>query len=392
MSRGFILYGFLLLVALVLVVANYDPPMSWRKTFSRYDQNPYGSKALGVLINDVFSAGNVTMSNQTLYEVFSEENTFDNLIVIAESFYPDETSLNSLLENVSAGHTAFISANNFSWQLLDSLDFTTDRANYAWSISGTSADSMSLVFENLDTAYYSMTELNTSFDSIPENATTHILNQEGKPVLMIVPYGDGQFILNTTPILFTNFFFLYEDNHKYVSVLLSYMPDEPVTWTEYYQVGSLESGSPFREILEYASLRNAFYLTLCLILLYLIFESKREQRAIPVIKPYPNQTLDFVKTVGALFFHKKDPLSAAKNKLNYFKDHCKLQYGIVIHWDQPQSLMAKTGIEITVIKKLFDMASHVESADAIGSNDLISVNDYLNNFYHLTGHSKISVK
>ena len=69
------------------------------------------------------------------------------------------------------------------------------------------------------------------------------------------------------------------------------------------------SDSAWSYIMKQESLRWGFWVLIISLLLYAIFEAKRTQRIIPVVKPLPNTTLDFTNTVGRLYFQQADQIT-----------------------------------------------------------------------------------
>ena len=76
------------------------------------------------------------------------------------------------------------------------------------------------------------------------------------------------------------------------------------------------------------SLTWAYYLTLAGLGLFMIFESKRRQRVIPVIEPVKNKSLEFVETVGQLYYQQADHASIAEKKIQYWLAYVRQRFNI----------------------------------------------------------------
>lgn len=371
---------------IAFVVGNYENPVNWTKTFSRYDKNPYGSNALAELAPDLFPNHSLKTTNDTYYEILTGHDSLSNTLSISESFYLEKASLDQLLSRVNNGATAFISAQYLDYAISDTLGFALDYDNTPVYMPGQTSDSSLVYFPGQDTAYFNRSELMVSLDSLEDSIQVFMKNEFDNPVMASFQFGQGQIIINTTPILFTNFYMMYEDNNEMIARMLSTMPDDDTIWTEYYQNGRYENQSPFRELLKHPPLKNALHLSLALVLLYLIFESKRAQRAIPVIKSLPNMTLDFVKTVGNLYQHNHQHHAAAVNKINYFREFVRTKYGIRIQWNESKILIAKTGLGAELINDLFTKMEWIEQSKKIEAQALIALDQQLNKFYLHTRH------
>ena len=78
--------------------------------------------------------------------------------------------------------------------------------------------------------------------------------------------------------------------------------------------------------MRYPALKMALYLLLAGGGLYLFFRARREQRPIPVVVPPQNRMLEFVSTVSLLYFKKKEHLSIAFKRIDYFLEKIRSGY------------------------------------------------------------------
>ena len=72
----------------------------------------------------------------------------------------------------------------------------------------------------------------------------------------------------------------------------------------------------------------AFWLLLLLFMLIYLIESKRKERMIPVIAPVRNTSLDFVRTIGRLYYQRKDNLNLANKMSVHFLGHVRSKYNL----------------------------------------------------------------
>ena len=166
---------------------------------------------------------------------------------------------------------------------------------------------------------------------------------------------------------------LKEDNHQFVAGILSTLPEGSLHWSEYYQLGRLEAQTPLRYILSEPSLKWAFYITISGIILFMIFESKRTQRVIPVIAPLKNDTLVFVKTIARLYYLKKDHKQLAAKKILHFVDHLKQKLLIDVNDEVGEVISrvaAKTGSSEEDVRAVMDMINKISASKYISSDDL----------------------
>src|SRR5690606_36227948 len=60
----------------------------------------------------------------------------------------------------------------------------------------------------------------------------------------------------------------------------------------------------------------------------LLLETKRKQRIIPIIKPLQNTSLNFIKTIGNLYFQKKNNNDIGQKMTNHFTEYIRSNYHI----------------------------------------------------------------
>ncbi len=196
--------------------------------------------------------------------------------------------------------------------------------------------------------------------------------------------GKGELILNSTPLIFSNIYLLSADNHKFISKTLSYLPLENVTWTEYYHLGRMEAATPLRFILTNEPLRWAYYITIISLLLFMIFEMKRRQRIIPILKPLTNTTLEFVNTIGNLYYQSADHKNIAEKKIHFFMDQLRSKYWLNIsHMDDSfiTTLANKTGRTVEEVRSLVNIINTVRSKERITEEELLTLNKIIERFH-----------
>ena len=82
-----------------------------------------------------------------------------------------------------------------------------------------------------------------------------------------------------------------------------------------YKEGTYASDSPLRFIFSQPSLKWAWLLALFFIITFMLFNAKRRQRAIKIITPLRNTTVQFTKTVANLYYESKDHTNIIDKKM-----------------------------------------------------------------------------
>jgi hypothetical protein len=151
-------------------------------------------------------------------------------------------------------------------------------------------------------------------------------NDQRQPVLVRVPFGRGSLFLSSTPAAFSNYFLLRPATAGFGVAALSYLPARPVFWDEYQKQGSLGEQSLLRVVMSHEALRWAWYLLLISALLFVVIEARRRQRVIPVLRPLPNTTLLFTRTVASLYQQGGNHERIAEKKINLFLEFLRNRF------------------------------------------------------------------
>lgn len=180
------------------------------------------------------------------------------------------------------------------------------------------------------------------------------------PVAVSVPYGKGEVIFVSSPLLFTNYGMLEGNTFVYIFRLMSYLADLPVYRTEAYvktDAMLVAEQSPFREFIKRPPLRWALYLTLLGVVLFMIFTARRRQRVIPIISKPANRSLEFIQLIGTLYYQRKDHVDLVRKKFKLFAEELRKTAGVDISDvntdDREYLLLAeKTGMNSDRLKKV----------------------------------------
>lgn len=180
------------------------------------------------------------------------------------------------------------------------------------------------------------------------------------PTAVSVPYGKGEVIFVSSPLLFTNYGMLEGNTSVYIFRLMSYLADLPVYRTEAYvktDAMLVAEQSPFREFIRRPPLRWALYLALLGVVLFMIFTARRRQRVIPIISKPANRSLEFIQLIGTLYYQRKNHVDLVRKKFKLFAEELRKTAGVDISDvntdDREYLLLAeKTGMNSDRLKKV----------------------------------------
>lgn len=206
-----------------------------------------------------------------------------------------------------------------------------------------------------------LAEVNLASDmghALDELDSTTVSRNYHPLVAMVRPWGKGEIILVSTPLLFTNYGVLDEKNATYIFRILSQIGELPIVRTEGYMKETAQTQrSPLRYFLSQRPLRWAIYLSMFAILLFMVFTARRRQRAIPVIQEPENKSLEFTKLIGTLYYQKNDHANLVHKKFTYFAEVLRREIQVDVEEvaDDERSfhrIAQKTGMEVEEISRL----------------------------------------
>jgi hypothetical protein len=386
------------ILTVILVIDRDQPkPIDWRPTYAVNDKIPYGLYVFDKEINGFFSNQKIErISTVTPYEFLDSKYVENPLIKnykikgtfinISESNTIDEQSIKEIFYFVSHGNNAFLSMKSFPKYLLDTLklevnsDYLNANKTQVWLANKktkkyTFAHQLEDYFSKIDT-------LNTTvlgYQGTKENQKKHIN-------YIKVPYRQGYFYLHTQPIAFTNYNLLKADHYQYAESVLSLLPKGDVFWYTKGQNNENISQSPLRYILAQPGLKWAWYFFLLGMLIFIVFNAKRKQRVVPILKPLANSTVDFTKTIGNLYYQEGDHRNIIDKKIIYFLEKMRTEYLMdTTKLDDTfiQKLHHKTGKSETDIQELvFLINEHRNSYHGSLEEDLIRINNAIEKIIH----------
>lgn len=390
---------------LIIIGKQYSPKYDWRETLSLKSDQPYGTKVFHDALNAEYGTEKFKLVKNNLTSVLNESPTNSLYFIVGHTAYYDSSLVESLFDYISEGNTAIIALNYFPKVLIDYLtndsvfSFATDYqldsimhielakkpeekfnfhfkwgkklASYRWRYIRDS------IVERIDV--YNFTEQVSEYPSKGTNG-------------LLIHKGDGQLILYSSPILFTNYYLLNNSGQNHAQHLLNYAGDPTnIYWDgaslarQFNTTGPDMSANPLKYVLSKESLRWAWYIGLISILLYIIFRAKRNQRIIPIVQANRNSSIEYAKAVGTLHYQKSDirMLTTQLERLLY--SFIKKRYNITCHSKDPfkstQLIAEKSAIKADEIDQIFKLQYSIKYNPMVEKNVFINYYNKLENFY-----------
>ncbi len=399
-----------LLVIAIVFLFMYNKPHSFddRITLSLRDKIPYGTYAAYKLLQKEFPHAKIETNRYAPAEwkTLTSDSVKQVLLIVTKVFNPSEEDLNYLTGFVQKGNYVFISA----------LQMTSDASRFFKLRQKDHYDFYSLMlgvhhrFNAFDSTIVRLDsnsfKLPLSYQYPGADFTNEFANTDSiftYPLgysanlnrnLLAVNSMKGKFFLHAAPIIFSNFFLLYENNHQYYEKLMSLLPADTkkIVWDEYYLYHYNNNNKPQERqgilsvILRYENFKWAFWVALLLLFLYVITEIKRKQRVIPDYEKPKNDSLEFVKTIGKLYYEKGDHKNLAEKLTQYFLDYVRNRFKIStaeINSLFVQQLATKSNKDISEINAIAESIHTINLSAAITQKQLMDYYELLEKFYKL---------
>lgn len=398
-SRIFIAVIALLFVLLIATELLRPKPIDWSFDFTPNNTKPFSVKAFHSLVGSIFKEKVHDVHEDIYSQIINAEDTIAaNYLFINVNFKADSTSINELLYLVDGGSNVFIAAQYFDDFFSDTLHFDTainyssngiyDDIGLGWKPDTSHRITCWLHHTNLPVDSFRFAsrghDMYFDIDLKKQGFTVLGSNEEKQPNFIKIPFGKGNFYLHSNPYLFTNYHLLTDNHAQYAAAAISHLPSDLPLWFDLNYVNAVkESDSLFRFLLSRESLRWALYLATALLLMFLLFESKRKQRYIPIISPLRNTTIDFVKTIAMLYYQDNNHKDLVDKKITYFwaylhqKYHTKITYTL----DFYQFLAQKTAMPLSDIEQLFEHIQQLKQQNSVSEESLLLLTQQLDRFY-----------
>lgn len=375
--------------------------MDKRVTFNKRYKMPYGTYVAYEMLPPLFPSSKIQTNKKSPSDWFdSDEKEKEGTLffLITQHFNPDEEEMLLLNRFVSQGNYVFIASPNFDKVARDFFGLNIGDYN----IFGNFSDSPKVqlvkpLFEKDTTYSYPGYSFNSRFINF-DRSKFHVLGKDEKGMVNFAraDVGKGSFYIHSDPFFFSNYFLLYKNNRSYFEKSLSLIQPSinKIIWDEYYlykqeqNEQQKEEPSPLRVLLAITAFRWAFWLAVILLLLYLLLNMKRNQRIIPVVSKPRNESLDFVKIIGRLYFEKRDHHNLALKMVTYFLEHIRTRYFIntsALNDEFIKKLSGKSGYDEEKIKEIVQSIYAIQIADKISQEQLTKYYQQFQQFYKYIG-------
>ncbi len=397
----------ILAVVFVILLSLQPRPVDWRPDLRRDSDNALGAEIFAELLPQLLADANgeevklTPILDPPFIHLGDESLEGTTYLFLTNDFSPDEAETLRLYEYAERGNTVFIAAQSITGALADTLGIPADSANaFARGLDyryrgflGQGDSTLHLVAPVLakDEGYAFSYEVGNWVMAGLDTARTTVIGTSlsGEPTLVLFEAGEGMFLISSTPYAFGNAAFTGDGSGtEYVAGVLGYLPSQSVFWDTYYKPFANQAQTPLRYILREPPLKWALRLMLLGVLLFIVFRGRRWQRAVPVVAAPVNATLDFVRTVGRLYFQDADHSALVDRKLRYFFDRIRTRLGLTevdLSEETERRVVARTGLSTEHIARLFARFRRLRRSRTVDPKHLVELDRSLDRFYESVG-------
>jgi hypothetical protein len=387
----FVLLGVIVVVTLAILGSNRRRSLEERITLRREDKIPYGFSVARSLVPALFPGTAIFNDRQSpgLWDSLNTDDDNQAVILVGRSINADSDDAKTLLDFAAKGNYIYCIAPDFSAEFCDRLRLL----NYSPLTIG-DEDTMIVSLAAPRFAKQSFTYPGRSLGVyfVPRAVdSTVVLGTTGHGQANFVQFrvGKGAVFVHGSPLAFSNYFLLQPGNEAYLQSALSVLPAglSRIAWNEYYLThhGEQEEAPNWLGVLfRYEAFRWALLAALGTLLLFLLSEMRRRQRAIPPFAPPRNDSLDFVKTVGRLYYDKRDHHNLALKMIQYFLEGVRYHYKIsttVLDSEFVQRLEARSGYPREHLQELIDLIVAIRNSGVTNAQDLQDLHRQLEAYY-----------
>ncbi|MDA7502143.1 hypothetical protein N8482_02610 [Chitinophagales bacterium] len=394
--KGFKLPIFLvvLLLAIVYYAESTRPPIhNWSESYNKESKDPYGTLVLHDLLPEFFSGSLIEEIDKPVYNQLVD-TVYENsayLVLLTGSRF-DDLDGEYLMNFVAEGNTAFIAAGRDMLNGLDELSISLEGSyDYLYAMTDTMGICDQYEVEGNDEYYLPSKMYGGYFTGMDSGDDRLLKDENGESVLVRVNHGKGVAYFFSCPLSLTNYALLNDQYRPLSELALSYIDADHIMVDNYYRPANSKSEDLFDEnysvfsvIRKSPALSWLMYLIAAAVAAFMLIGAKRKQRAIPIVEPPRNTIIDFVETVGMLYYRDKGHKGLALKKLRHFSEYLRRNYylrEIETTEENALALSAKTGMTVTKVQLLFRILRAIQNREEIFDTDLVKISSLIDELY-----------
>jgi len=342
------LFYIILLSLSFLEACQQEKKTNWNVTLNRNLKDPYACYIAYHHLESIYPEASIKSGGRVMTQINEvirgKQSTQSGhiIIVVCKSFELDSTEFEKVKEFVNLSNAICIFSEEYSQNIYDYFNVKyKEDSNSLFVVQKSDTipnQEIGLIFnDTIHTYQFNGLPVNDYFemDSIVSDSVIDLgfsAQGEVRRNNMLIRYSNnGAILINKSPIAMTNYFLLQDDNKSYFEHVLSYFSEYPtsVTWYSFLnKYANEDSEFDWRKLFKQPALFFAFILLIAMMVLYVLFAGKRRQRIIPILEQQQNTSLEFIETVGNLYFTKKDNANLAEKMIRHYLENIRLKYAL----------------------------------------------------------------
>jgi len=356
MSRKSVIALIVLVLVFFIIQLRMPKKWDWTPTWSPTDNNPFGCLLMDSVLKGSLPHGRYKVARTTLWQLAHSRDSLSNVLWVTETATLDVSTTRIIRRMMARGQRVMIVAGETRFMAIDNT-----RYDRQWGIAIRMGDRFTVA--DVLNLRQSHTEMDTIAwkDSLGHAVrkyqvlrpmTNNVIDladgNEGKQWEPIItsrgyvvegdrdPYvyaarrrfGRGEIVVVAMPLMFTNYGMIEGETNEVVFRLLSEMSGRPlvrITDRQSDKTDGQVEQSPLRVVFKDPTLWWPFYTALAVLVLFFVFTARRRQRAIPVVRPPVNHTLEFTRLIGTLFYQRHDRKGLLRSKWELFANTVRQQ-------------------------------------------------------------------
>jgi len=362
----------------------------WYEDYRMTNKEPYGCYIISEMLKTYYKGEKFEVMKKSFSETMKADSSVKkkNYLFVGENIYLDSAGHADMLKFVAGGNDVFIASKYIPNELMyDLYDYRCGSYWQGYDYYEDSVAEMNFYHPQLKekkeyTYIYRKKEKNYRYYWTTVNSDVfcdtisrfiplaYLKTNDGinKVTFFKINYGKGHFYLHTIPLTFTNYFLLDDNKLEYAEKIFSHLGRGTIYWDEYSRIPhydykqndpwnydkTKQADSPLQYILNNEGLKWSWYIMLALVVVYLIFRTKRRQRVIPLLEPNTNTSLEFVQTIGRLYFVNNDHRKLCIQKMKQYLAFIRGRYFVPTN-SLDDMLMQKISVKSEVRKEKVEM-------------------------------------
>ena len=397
MRRTILILSGLVLLVTILTFTFFEvkqvPDIKKGKEYSAVEKNRNGLWLFHELLKLKYGEDSVELSETDNLDYLSEVRN-SLLVIITSRVVFDSVKTKAINNFLDNGNELLITARYHFLDSLTEYDYTHTNTyidsvgHLSWMDNSTtpynSFSRDSTIDTRLSFRYFSKINDIGLLDLADKSRTTTITSiNDTLPIFQEVEEEGRLFYLHCIPELFINIAGVTDSYLTHFNRTFSNFKSEKIILHSFGIQRSREANndSLLKYILSQRSLKYAYYLLLIFSLLYVFFSSRRKQKAIPIIQPNKNTSLDYIHTVSDLYRAQDQNQKLVLHMRRIFYDKIRNKYFIdPDHPDFVRKLSKKSKLPIEKINSLVDSFKASDNYD-FNDDQLIRLYNDIQSFY-----------